>query len=373
MTKKIDDFEKEEQEIASKIPQIYIHNLYFRDFKGYDQFNISFENKEEIKKFVCLLGPNGYGKTTILDAIQLLFVNLDGYDIPRRENFLRRNIRNDDNGQRGNSFTLIANMSLNNEKYTYEINQSGIIQDHPQIVKEYLSRICVYAKFDQELDKFVLTKKNWPKFKHMFEEVTGFEIYEDDNEGFTFGNINPLFEDQVMGFYVKKPKEIIHNKDCSAGEKKVIKTFSSLLTQPIPPSIILIDNFSMHVELGRHLNLVRAVREAFPDTQLITTTHSYRISRNIKPKDLLYDLRVLKGSDLLKEEPWRITLFDKMQDSLEDLKSLDVPNIEKIKNTQAIMNDILTNDKYDMKFIFNICSNVIAENNKEYFLKALHI
>jgi len=126
-------------------------------------------------------------------------------------------------------------------------------------------------------------------------------------------------EKYVIGFNVYKPNETIAHTECSAGEKKTIKCFSTLLNKEYLPQVILIDNVAMHVELNRHLALVDSMRKCFPHSQIFTATHSYRISRNFGDKSQLYDMRLVRSSDLIKSQPWRLNLADEIQDALSKL------------------------------------------------------
>jgi predicted ATP-binding protein involved in virulence len=151
--------------------------------------------------------------------------------------------------------------------------------------------------------------------------VTGFEIEEEETE-FAVGN-SRIKKEFVFGFFVKKPNETIHYTECSDGEKKIMKSFSSLLNLEYIPSIILIDNVEMHVESGRHLPLIRAMKKCFNNSQIITTTHSYHISRNFSDKHQVYDLRLLNCSTIYRREPWRLQVFDELKDALIKLETFD--------------------------------------------------
>ncbi|WP_397548084.1 AAA family ATPase [Rossellomorea yichunensis] len=47
--------------------KLYINRLYIENFKTIDKAVISFENQD----ITVLDGPNGFGKTTIFDSIEL--------------------------------------------------------------------------------------------------------------------------------------------------------------------------------------------------------------------------------------------------------------------------------------------------------------
>jgi predicted ATP-binding protein involved in virulence len=125
----------------------------------------------------------------------------------------------------------------------------------------------------------------------------------------------------VLSFWIHKPNETISREECSAGERKIIKSFSTLLNRDYTPKIILIDNVSMHVESGRHLDLIYAMRQCFPFSQIFATTHSYRISKNYGDRSQLYDMRILRASEFIRSNPWRLYLRDEIDDALSKLKA----------------------------------------------------
>ena len=46
-----------------------INWIYLQNFKGFMQLNLRFDGSQA----VVLGGPNGYGKTTVFDALEILF------------------------------------------------------------------------------------------------------------------------------------------------------------------------------------------------------------------------------------------------------------------------------------------------------------
>ena len=218
-------------------------------------------------------------------------------------------------------------------------------------IKALAMRLCYYTRFDQELRKFQLDRSKWSLFKELFEAVTGFEIEEEETE-FAVGN-SRISKEFVFGFFVKKPNETIHYKECSDGERKIMKSFSSLLNLEYIPSVILIDNVEMHVESGRHLPLIKAMKKCFDTSQIVTTTHSYHISRNFSNKHQVYDLRLLNCMEIYRKEPWRLQVFDEIKDSLIKLETFnDTLDLQKDGR------DILKQLNYEIEDISDFRSDV---------------
>lgn len=310
---------------------VKIKSIHFENFKAFDDNVFDFTQDGKCKNFICFHGPNGCGKTTILDAITIIFSKYEGRDPRHVIALLGKSVRHVDGVRRAiydkdSNFLITANINSSLGDYQVQINKEGFIKDHPSEVKDILGTICFYAKFDQELHQFQLTRDKWETFKELFEAVTGFKTEEtttvfNESEDKTQAEIMQKY---VVGFMIQKPDEKISHKECSAGERKIIKSFSTLLNKAHNPSVVCIDNAEMHVESGRHINLIESMKKCFPSSQIFATTHSYQISRNFGERNQLYDLRLLKASPLIKEEPWRLYMVDELRDSISKLKSFTI-------------------------------------------------
>jgi len=324
----------------TSIPSVNIKSIRIQNLKGYKDYTFDFSNEgETCKSFVCFHGPNGTGKTTVLDVVQLIFSRFDNYEKDRLRALLGKSVRHEDGNMSGiygdDDFLITAeikvtswgldnsnSMSLS-DSYIVRINKNGFIDDHPEHIKNILYRLCFYARLDNELHQFQLSREKWPIFKELCEAVTGYEIEEKSNV-FDISE-DPIQADlmnkYVLGFWVKKPHEKISHTECSAGERKVIKSFSTMLNMEYTPRIICIDNATMHVELERHIALIEAIKRCFEGSQIFATTHSYRMSRNFGDKNQMYDLRLVNDS---KKESWQLEIYDELSDSISKLRSFSL-------------------------------------------------
>jgi len=319
--------------IASDIPDIKLKSFRIERVKVFEDYLFDFSEQAECKPFVCFFGPNGTGKTTALNCIQMIFSRFEGFKEDRLKAFLGKSVRHVSEGQSGiytdDDFLITANIKSSLGDYEVQINKKGFIKDHPDEIKLIIYRLFFYARFDQELHQFHLPRNKWGVFKGLFEGVTGFEIEEkttlfDQSDDPAQAD---MLRNHVLGFLVHKPDETIDHTECSAGERKVIKCFSTLLDKECPPSVICIDNIEAHVEAGRHLQLVESMKKCLPNSQIFATTHSYQISRNFGDRSQLYDLRLIKYP--FKNEPWRLVLTDEINDCISRIKSTKIDQRKK--------------------------------------------
>jgi len=311
-----------------RLPEVRVKSISFKNYKAFENCTFDFVDQDnKIREFSCFIGPMGSGKSTTLYAIQLLFYNFEGYDKSRIENQLSKSIRHIEARNKGKSnFLITAKITIDGKLHTISIDKNGFKRKHPKEIKDLLYRICYLSKLDQDLNKFQLKRDKWDKFKELFESVTGYTIEEYANPFFDNSNdphLSELLKNYVLDFLVKKKYETIHAKECSDGEKKIIKSFSTMLNLEYTPPIILIDNFEMHVHRFRHMVLLESLRKCYPTSQIFSTTHSHSISKVLGENAGVYDMRLLRENSTVKKEPWRLKIVDEIDDCIIKLKSTE--------------------------------------------------
>lgn len=285
-------------EEISELPKIKLNKIEYVNYKAFKYHKV-----EPDSKFNCFIGSNGTGKSTTLETLQLIFTRFNGKTEDQIKNYLKKSIR------RGcDNFLIKAEFQIEDYKYEIEIDKTGFIKDHPEEIKPFLYRLCYLSGFDKELNQLNLLNERWNDFKLLFESITGYKI-EKEETLFDIGEADKY----ILGFWVEKQNETIYYTECSAGEKKVIKSISTLLNMEFTPRIILIDNVEMHVEPNRHISLINSLQKTFPESQFFVTTHSNRISRYLYGTPKLIDLREVHTKLPLKK------IF--LQDEISDLES----------------------------------------------------
>lgn len=361
----------------AKVPEIKIKNLRIHNYKAYSDYYMDFEEGDKVKPFICFIGENGVGKSTALNALQLIFTRLEGWESDRIKENLGRCVRHVDYTQNGvygeEDFLIEAEITSDYGEYTVRINKNGFIDDHPKEIKMNAYRLCYFARFDQELHQFQLIREKWSQFKTLFESVTGYEV-EEMTDVFSSSEDpeeRDMMEKYVLGFTVKKPHETISHKECSNGEKKVIKSFSTMLNLEIPPKIILIDDIAMHVALGKHIRLIDAMNSCYPDSQIFSTTHSYRMTKCLKRRSQIYDLRTIHATPVIKSEPWRFRVIDEIDDALYKVEGLGDDELLSLYNTGIKLRDVCSLEIKDLCKFQNDVSRFLKEVSDLYVIGML--
>ena len=142
------------------------------------------------------------------------------------------------------------------------------------------------------------------------------------------------------------------------------------------PSIILVDNVEMHVESKRHIKLINAMKECYPNAQIFATTHSYHVSRNVSERSQVYDLRIIHSNDCIKKQPWRLYIIDEISDALVKLENLFLSDPQDKKflkeEGEKLLQCCFSND-YDVNYLKDDVKEFIGAVEEIYIENLINI
>jgi ABC-type lipoprotein export system ATPase subunit len=359
----------------SQWPRIRLERLEVKNFGKHDSIAVNFTYADGRPMHIaCLVGPNGSGKTTCLDAVQMLCSNFSGYTPERFREMMGKRIRNYMfmSGEEYMKADLMVKGIFTKleggkkSRYEVEFTRDGFFSSaHPEFVLSRLHHYCFATRYDMELNTFQLKRDRWPLFQDLFSSVTGYPVDEDVSifDESSDRRMRQIAEDFVMGFTIKKDRETITHRQMSAGERKIAKSFSTALNKPVTPCIMLIDNATMHIETGRHLRVIECLGRCFPNTQLIVTCHSTQVSRSLPDRERLMDMRFLTTSETMRKAPWRLRLFDEVIETMSRLEGLNYPDLESVTSEGGKLIDTLLDDSdissADMPVIEKRCKSFL--------------
>ena len=287
-----------------------IERLLFKDYRGFKDAEFSFGD------FACLVGPNGIGKTSILDAVSLLCSSLDFKDDKvgpggkwaptatgeqRLKAFLRKNIRGVDDENACKAFEVQGIFEHDGRKLEVILTQDGFAKN--DVIKEpwWWAGVCFFAKFDVDMTNFQLRKALWDKFAKSWEAITGYPAVDPDI--YMVDKLAKVESDAeyVTAFHILKPTGKVHCRKGSAGEKKIMKSLTTIvnLEEERQPHIVLLDNATMHVHDTRHLAMIEVLKDLFKGKQIIATAHSSVIVEKYQPKEHIMDVeKIVLGKEV---------------------------------------------------------------------------
>lgn len=273
-----------------------LKSLKLESYRGHPNTRLAFSD------FACLVGQNGVGKTTVLNAIALLCSSLDFKQIEfeggpnemdmkvtaeqRLRQALAGHIRTG-----AKDFMADAVFEHEGKDYSVVLTKDGFAKNEILKSRFWWPGIYFMGRFDSDMVNFQLPHAQWAKFAQSYTAITGFLVEPDIYEDMDMKDMG-LDGKVVCGFWLHKKMGKIYSKEASAGEKKLAKALTQVLNleEKRQPHIVLVDNIEMHIHHTRHLQAVDEFKKLFAGKQLITTSHSLPIISHYEPKADILDL-----------------------------------------------------------------------------------
>lgn len=286
---------------------MFLKQIHLKNYCNYSDNVFSFmKNKKDPYRFICFFGPNGYGKSSFLEAIYLLFSCFDDRSQDRNTANIIKYVKND------NLDVVYENMRIDtdkvkllisgifeykNKEYVVEIDNNGFTRNDFSKLPEYQKikrNFCYFIKSDSDLsmNKFQIHVNKSEDFLKIVSDVTRYKAEFSQDKNF-------LSEDYYTDVIINKNNTKVHFKRMSAGERKICKSFSEILNMiealdnPIQgeikyegfPAILLIDNCEMHIYYDRHVKIIDNYKQIFKRQQIFATTHSGILIERFKKKE----------------------------------------------------------------------------------------
>ena len=315
-----------------------LKSIYLKNYCGFRDIEFNFTTNGTINPISMFIGPNGIGKSSILNAIQLLSSASKHYG--RETTLMFRKITYDPNYDPAIQEYMIelANQQFDRDEQGRIISvKDGVLPtEDPEFLKKIMGDLekmeisSVWQTDDGDkkvvirtdgvvkdelyqggansfhyfIDadnpgnnvKFQLEEEKKDLFIELAEAIYGYKCYFEESK-LVNGNDDKLEECMFyVDFILEKPwGDKIHFKRMSAGEKKIATLIRGLCdpTYMAEYDLILIDNIAMHIYSKRHKILMNKLLEVFPDKQFIVTTHS-GILPSYVPPEYVFDVEAYK-------------------------------------------------------------------------------
>lgn len=367
---------------------VKIKNLSINGIGVFDKIDLSFNPGVNI---IC--GPNGVGKTTILECISHSFLEVSTKLIKRNSNY---KIGNWELSIINNENTM---MNVRNERSTFHPSDPDVFPAHTfsnhmlDLLVFKSSRELEYIEVtsiekDPKQEKFVVAMetssigtvphniKSWFLHRYLWSaHEDGLEEYQTYNlqlaikcfslidEKVTFKKVVPDTNEILLNAYEKN----VYFEYLSSGYKSILVLLLGIIKQieyrfKNPGlkvtdfnGIILIDEVDLHIHPQWQSKLVNILRKLVPNAQIIITTHSPHIIQSANPNEIIALGINLKNNVYLRDLPSSKYGYNGW--TIEEIL-LDVMGLEETKSPIFI--------SFKEKFDFAIDEENIFEAGKIY-------
>ncbi len=286
---------------------VKLTELEITSFRGIERLALSFRDPNGAPSpLVVLAGPNGCGKTTALEAILVA----TGYHELARGKTGPAAVRSGADDYLIHATLMNDKQEANNVscRKTTERSQTGHVAyfsswREPKLVgflgitagkkgkrpaatetnrlwrlKQYLIDAFALKLFDHQMAiQIMLGKEPIPTYTESFNRLHKVwrRFYQDETLG-----VEPVDGTPEGGFDIflhRTDSTRISIDDLSSGQLELLQFCTDFLVSPVQPDILVIDEPELHLDPAWHTQIIRAIQDLAPDTQLIVATHSPEI------------------------------------------------------------------------------------------------
>ena len=283
---------------------VKIKKLTLQNYCGYRNSTFDFTTNGIVNPINVFFGPNGNGKSSLLDALNILSMS---HRLCTKDNelYFRKLTYHEDYDPSYAKFqTSVHPMKIEGIFETDKGDKRVLITDKGVEVNEIerFSWGVVYsidADHPMNLQRFQLHDELSEKFLDMAKLIYGFDCKLDQLcESFERGDKEHYYKDFIINKVRKGEATKVHFRRMSDGERKIATLLSSLCDPTYIQNIdiVSIDNIEQHIYFRRHAAMIDKLLSTFPGKQFICTTHSGTLIEHVKDKYgkmCLYDLETI--------------------------------------------------------------------------------
>ncbi len=287
---------------ANGPPSLGITSLSIRDFRGIDRLELDFRGPDgQPNSLVVLAGPNGCGKTTVLEAALILAGGPKLITGQRGRPAIRRGAKDyaisgnfqigargmfsqdaPDNGMVPLSDQPVPHWYFSSWRAPSLIGPvdptvgrpAGDGQDRLRNVKQLLVNAATVERFEDRSPRL-------GRYSAIIQEINDAwrEFYPDAGQTFAVEIVSPS-EPGIAGFdvYLRTPDRPRLEVDLlSSGQLELFLFLSALALNEDREGIIFIDEPELHLDPQWHRLILRSLMRLQPHAQLVVSTHSPEI------------------------------------------------------------------------------------------------
>jgi uncharacterized protein (TIGR02646 family) len=297
-----------------------VERLQLRDFRGIERLSLDLAGPDDPAPWTMLLGENGHGKTSVLQALALLLM---GEESRRRlripaSAFVREGC---DFGE------VVAHVRGSLQPRVLRIHHYGFQPDSfdaPAALAAYGA-----ARIPPSRHRSSRWRRNSPRVANLFEPATPLTAAETwlgelDPHSFDFAGraLRRLLlapEDTVVemrerGVVLRTSARAEHLSQLSDGYRSMVALAADIMSffmtrygsMDAAEGIVLVDELSAHLHPRWQMRVVEAFREAFPRLQFVATTHDPLCLRGLDGDREVVVLRRSKADEIYALPPTEI-------------------------------------------------------------------
>lgn len=317
---KDDDYDVTDDEDIAKYfyKQRYIEYFEIQNFKGIEYINIDFRSiKGENAPWMMILGENGFGKTSILQAISIALMGES-----KREEVTKGYIGNFVNYNEGTA-TIRIGLSGTKEPIELIFNKQGDYLGSKKYKKPLVLILAYGATRLLPINSNEYFGEKWARVENLFNPFipmvdvrnylntlsnSEFEIVVAAIEELFFENVQISRNNNEI--YFQFTNEILTIDNLSDGYKTTIALATDIMMvmknrwrNYNAEGIVLIDELDAHLHPRWNIEIVSRLRKAFPKIQFITTTHNPLTLRGLKENEVCVLKKIDNKTVIMQDLP----------------------------------------------------------------------